>query len=117
MATVITDIIQKAYNAFNERDIDKALSTMHPEIEWPKAFEGGYVSGHVKIRDYWQRQWAEINPSVNPISINERQNGKVEVEVQQLVKDLAGNVIFDGVVKHMYTLQDGLLRRMEIETV
>lgn len=30
-------IIKKAYSAFNERDIDKALSTMQPNVQWSKA--------------------------------------------------------------------------------
>ena len=90
---------------------------MHPDIQWPKAFEGGYVSGHNEIREYWTRQWTEINPNVEPIEINERQNGNLEVEVLQKVKDLQGNSLFDGTVKHIYTLQDGLLRKMDIELV
>ncbi|RYF88031.1 MAG: ketosteroid isomerase [Chitinophagaceae bacterium] len=109
-------LIEKAYTAFNARDIDTALSTMHPAVQWPKAFEGGYVSGHDEIREYWTRQWTEINPKVDPLQINERSDGRLEVIVQQLVKDLQGNTIFDGIVKHIYTLQDGLLRRMDIET-
>jgi hypothetical protein len=111
------DLIKKAYTAFNARDIDTALSAMHPDIQWPKAFEGGYVSGHDEIRKYWTRQWTEINPIVEPVGFNETQNGTLEITVHQLVKDLQGNVIFDGMVKHIYTLQDGLLRRMDIETV
>ncbi len=117
MTTELKDLIKKAYAAFNERNIDKALSTMHPDIQWPKAFEGGYVSGHNEIREYWTRQWTEINPNVEPIEINERQNGNLEVEVLQKVKDLQGNSLFDGTVKHIYTLQDGLLRKMDIELV
>lgn len=117
MTTELKDLIKKAYGAFNERDIDKALSTMHPDIQWPKAFEGGYVSGHNEIREYWTRQWTEINPSVEPIEIKERQNGNLEVEVLQKVKDLQGNSLFDGTVKHIYTLQDNLLRKMDIELV
>src|SRR6478736_5001445 len=110
MTTELKDLIEKAYTAFNERDIDKALSTMHPDIQWPKAFEGGYVSGHNEIREYWTRQWTEINPNVEPIEINERLNGNLEVKVLQKVKDLQGNSLFDGTVKHIYTLQDNLLR-------
>ena len=117
MTTELKDLIKKAYTAFNERDIDKALSTMHPDIQWPKAFEGGYVSGHNEIRDYWTRQWTEINPNVEPIEINERQNGNLEVKVLQKVKDLQGNSLFDGTVKHIYTLKDNLLRKMDIELV
>ncbi len=117
MTTELKELIKKAYSGFNERNIDKALSTMHVEVQWPKAFEGGYVSGHDAIRQYWTRQWTEINPSVEPIEFNERQNGNLEIEVHQKVKDLKGNIIFDGTVKHIYTLQDNLLRKMDIEIV
>jgi hypothetical protein len=117
MATQFEDLIKKAYSAFNERDIDKALKVMHRHVQWPKAFEGGYISGHNEIRAYWTRQWREINPNVEPIGINERENGLFEVEVHQKVKDLEGNSLFDGTVKHIYTLQDGLLRKMDIELI
>ena len=117
MTTEPTILIEIAYSAFNKRDIDKALSTFHPDVQWPKAFEGGYVSGHDEIRDYWTRQWAEINPNVEPTRITEKQNGSLEVDVHQRVKDLDGNVLFDGPTKHIFTLQDGLLRRMDIELV
>jgi hypothetical protein len=109
------DLVEKAYAAFNARDIDTALSTMHPDVQWPKAFQGGYVSGHNEIREYWTRQWTEINPNVLPIGFNERQDRSLEISVHQKVKDLQGKVIFDGIVKHIYTLKDGLLRRMDIE--
>jgi hypothetical protein len=115
MASQYGHLIKKAYAAFNTRDIDTTLSTMHPDVQWPKAFEGGYVSGHHEIREYWTRQWTEINPTVEPAGINERENGTLEITVHQKVKDLQGNTIFDGMVKHIYTLQDGLLRRMDIE--
>lgn len=109
-------LIRKAYPAFNSRDIDTALSTFHPEVQWPKAFEGGYVNGHDEVRTYWTRQWTEINPTVEPIDFNERPNGTFEVTVHQLVRNLEGKLLFDGNVKHIYTLDDRLLRRMDIET-
>jgi hypothetical protein len=115
MATQYEDLIKKAYAAFNARDIDTALSTMHPEVQWPKAFEGGYVNGHREIREYWTRQWTEINPIVQPVGFVERQDGILEITVHQKIKDLQDNIIFDGTVKHIYLLQDGLLRRMDIE--
>ena len=117
MEKQIQDLVKKAYTAFNARDIDMAFSTMHPDVQWPKAFEGGYVSGHNEIREYWTRQWTEINPNVEPVGFNERQNGTLEITVHQIVKDLQGNLMFDGTVKHIYTLKDGLLRRMDIELV
>ena len=113
----IQDLIKTAYAAFNARDIDTAVSTFHPEVQWPKAFEGGYVAGHDDIRKYWTRQWTEINPHVEPTAIVERPDGTAEVTVHQVVQDLQGSPIFDGTVRHIYTIQDGLLRRMDIELV
>lgn len=115
MAVSYKDLINKAYTAFNTRDIDTALSTMHPDVQWPKAFEGGYVTGQEEIRAYWTQQWTEINPNVEPVDIKERPDGTLEITVHQTVKDMDGNMAFDGTVKHIYTLQDGLLRRMDIE--
>ena len=115
MATPFKDLIRKAYAAFNDRDIDKALSTMQLNVQWSKAWEGGYISGHDEIKEYWTRQWKEINPNVEPVGFIERQNGSLEVEVHQKVKDLQGNSMFDGKVKHIYTFDDGLIKTMDIE--
>lgn len=109
------DLIHKAYSAFNERDIDKALSTMQPDVQWSKAWEGGYISGHNEIREYWTRQWKEIDPKVEPIGFIARQGGKLEVNVHQQVSDLNGKAMFDGTVKHVYGFENGLIRTMDIE--
>jgi hypothetical protein len=109
------NLISKAYAAFNARDIDAALSTFHPNVEWPKAFEGGYVNGHDEIRKYWTRQWAEINPIVTPIEITKMEDDKVVVKIHQIVKDLDGHILFNGIVKHIYTIENSLLRKMDIE--
>lgn|SRR5690606_10735401 len=111
----LQNLIKKAYSAFNSRNIDTALSTFHSDVQWPKAFEGGYVNGHDEIRKYWTRQWSEINPHVEPVGFEEIDDTKIEVTVHQIVKDLEGNLIFDGEVKHIYTVQNGLLRKMDID--
>ncbi|MHA3787388.1 nuclear transport factor 2 family protein [Flavobacterium hauense] len=111
------DVIHKAYTAFNDRNIDNALSTMQPDVQWSKAWEGGYISGHNEIKEYWTRQWTEINPKVEPVGFAERDNGSLEVKVHQNVKDLQGNLMFDGTVKHIYTFEDGLIKTMDIELV
>lgn len=115
MASRYWPLIEKAYLGFNNRDIDLVFTTMNPDVHWPKAFEGGYVTGYDEVRKYWTRQWSEINPHVEPRSITERPDGKYEVAVAQLVKDLDGNVLFDGIVKHVYTFKDNLIAGMEVE--
>jgi hypothetical protein len=117
MKNPFEEVIQKAYAAFNERNIDNALSNMQPDVQWSKAWEGGYISGHDEIREYWTRQWAEINPKVEPVGFEERSNGSLEVKVHQRVKDLEGRLLFDGTVKHVYRFQNGLIQTMDIELV
>ncbi len=108
-------ILTYAYDSFNERDIDAVLSLMKEDVHWPNGWEGGYVEGHNAVRDYWTRQWKEINPNVKPVSFREKENGEIEVEVHQVAKDMKGNVLFDGIVKHIYTIKDGLIESMRIE--
>ena len=87
------------------------------DVQWPKAWEGGYIIGHEEVKNYWTRQWAEINPTVIPTSFFERENGILEVSVHQNVKDLKGNLIFDGTVLHIYNFLDGLIEKMDIELI
>lgn len=109
------DLIRRAYAAFNARDINAALTLMHPQVNWPNGWEGGYVNGHEEVRNYWTRQWKEINPSVEPVALEEKQDGKISVNVHQIIQDLQGNTLSDGLVTHIYTIEDGLIKSMKIE--
>jgi hypothetical protein len=91
-------VIERAYSAFNKRDIDGALALMTQDVNWPKASEGGKVVGKEEIRAYWARQWAEFDPHVEPLAIAEEDGGKICVRVRQLVKSLQGDVLSDSVV-------------------
>ena len=108
-------LIHKAYAAFNARDIPAVLGTLHPQVRWSKAWEGDYATGHDEVQDYWLRQWQELDPHVEPRSLRERADGRLEVTVHQVVRDRQGQLLFDGAVKHIYTLREGLLAQMDIE--
>ena len=52
--------VRRAYEAFNRRDIDALLATLHPEMEWhPLLGElgGGVYRGHEGVR----RLFSEVN--------------------------------------------------------
>jgi hypothetical protein len=42
-------------------------------------------------------------------------NGDVAVRVRQLIRNLQGGLISDGEVRHVYRIEDGLIRTMRIE--
>lgn len=107
-------LIGKAYAAFNQRDIDGALVLMTENVSWPKASEGGRVVGKEEIRAYWSRQWSEFDPRVEPLEIIDNAQGNIEVRVHQLVKSLQGNVLSDSEVRHVYTIANGLIERMDL---
>ncbi|HET7550932.1 MAG TPA: nuclear transport factor 2 family protein [Gemmatimonadaceae bacterium] len=106
-------LLEHAYAAFNARDIDAALSAMHPDVDWANGMEGGRVLGHAAVRDYWTRQWQMIDPHVEPVGFSD-DAGRIVVDVHQVVRDLSGAVIADLMVQHVYTMDGGLVRRMEI---
>ena len=113
----IEELITKTYAAFNARDINAVLAVMHPDVDWPNGWEGGRVLGHDEVRKYWTRQWKAINPTVTPERFVKGEDGHIAVLVHQVVRDLEGNVISDGMVEHVYQLEDGLIKSMEIREV
>lgn len=108
------EVLAKAYAAFNARNIDEALTTMHTDVAWPNGWEGGWVHGHAGVRDYWIRQWAVINPVVEPLRFTTQEDGRIVVDVRQVVHDLDGAILSERLVQHIYHLEAGRIRRMEI---
>jgi hypothetical protein len=109
------DVLRRTYRAFNARDVDTVLAVMHPDVDWPNAFEGGRVRGRELVRAYWARQFDQINPEVTPVAFAARDDGRVAVKVHQVVRSLDGEVISEGPVVHVYLFVDGLVQRMDVE--
>jgi hypothetical protein len=109
------ELISKAYSAFNQRDVDASLMLMSENVSWPKASEGGRVVGKQEIRDYWTRQWAAFDPRVDILEVVERERGKTDVKVHQVVKNLKGDVLSDTELWHVYTIANGLIECMDIK--
>lgn len=107
-------MLRTAYAAFNARDVDAALAVMGSDVAWPRAFKGGFVRGHAAVRAYWTEQWAEIDPHVEPVAVRREEDGRLLVDVHQVVRDRAGVVLADVRVGHRFTVAGGLIRAMEV---
>jgi ketosteroid isomerase-like protein len=110
-----TEILTQMYAAFNARDVDAVLALMHPEVKWPNGWEGGWVHGHSGVRDYWRRQWQHIDPHVEPQKIYILEDGRVAVDVHQVVRNPEGDLLVDTMVQHIYSMSEGLVTTMEIK--
>jgi ketosteroid isomerase-like protein len=108
------ELLKRVYDLFDSRDIESVLAAMHPDVIWANGMEGGHVHGRDEVRSYWKRQWAMIDPRVEPIEISPNGEGEVVVKVHQVVRDLKGNLLADKVVMHVFQIQNGLVQRFDI---
>jgi ketosteroid isomerase-like protein len=108
-------VLRSAYRAFNARDVGAAIELMHPDVDWPNAWQGGRVVGRAAVRDYWNRQFAAISSKVEPEGFTEEADGSITVEVRQVVHDArTGALISDSHIRHRYRFVDGLVVRMDV---
>jgi nuclear transport factor 2 (NTF2) superfamily protein len=108
------ETLQSVYEAFNARDIDRVLGAMHPDVDWPNGWEGGRVYGHEAVRDYWTRQWKVLDPIVTPVGFHNDGAGRIVVDVHAVIRDRDGKLLADETIEHVYTMESGLVRSMEI---
>jgi hypothetical protein len=112
--TIETERLAELYRSFNARDIEAVLARLGPEVEWPNGWEGGRLHGTEAVRDYWTRQWAAIDPTVEPLGFTRDDARRTVVRVHQVVRDREGTIRSDSVIEHVYVFDDDLVASMEI---
>src|SRR5437868_1137160 len=110
------ELLKLLYDRFNARDMENVLTAMDEDVIWANGMEGGYVRGREGVRSYWTRQWAMIDPHVEPVEFSQGPEGEVIVEVHQLVRDLNGNSLADRMVGHVFRIKNGLIKRFDIQS-
>lgn len=108
------EFLKHLYESFNVRDMDSALVAMHEDVIWANGMEGGYVYGRDGVRTYWTRQWAIIDPHVEPVRFTKGTAGEVVIEVHTVVRDLNGGLLADKIVGHVFQIEKGLVKRFDI---
>ena len=107
-------VLMDVYRAFNARDIDAVLNHMVPDVDWPNGMTGGREHGRAAVRSYWERQWQEIDPRVEPMQIDFDATGKAHVRVHQLVKSPQGAILQDKKIEHVYEFDGPFISKMTI---
>jgi len=111
------ELLQRIYAAFNRRDIESVLAAMQDTVDWPNGMEGGRVLGKAAVRDYWRRQFEVLDPNVEPKNFTKEADGRIAIDVHQVVHDKSGKLVVDQMIQHEYEIRDGLIQRMEIREV
>jgi ketosteroid isomerase-like protein len=110
------ELLRRVYAAFNRREIETVLAAMQPDVDWPNGMEGGRMLGKSAVRDYWNRQFEVLNPRVDPQGFRTEEDGRIAVEVHQVVHDKSGKLVGDQRIQHVYKIRDGLICSMEIRS-
>jgi ketosteroid isomerase-like protein len=108
------ELLRSVYAAFNRREIEAVVAVMHDDVDWPNGWEGGRVGGKAAVRDYWRRQFEVLDPRVEPQAFGREADGRIGVEVHQVVRDKTGKLLSDQMIRHVYEIRDGLIRSMDI---
>ena len=109
------ELLKRIYERFNARDMETVLAALHEDVIWANGMEGGHVRGREGVRSYWTRQWAMVDPHVEPVAFAEGPEAEVVVEVHQVVRDLKGHLLVDKMVGHIFRVENGLVRRFDIQ--
>lgn len=115
VAPAAAQLLRDCYAAFNSRAVEEALALAHPRVDWPDAVTGGRLFGREQVRAYWLEQFAGFDPYLEPLSMRVEPDGRIGVEVHQVLCELTGRTLDEARVRHLYTLADGLIARLDVE--
>ena len=114
MGEARTETLRRLYAAFNARDVEQVLASLHPEVDWPDMLEGKRLHGRDAVRDYWRRQFETIDSHVRPVGFEE-DGDEITVRVQQRVRDAGtGAVLDEREVRHVHRFEGDLVARMDV---
>ena len=105
--------IRELYNNFNNRNIDAVIENMTQNVQWENGREGGFCIGQEEVRQYWLRQFDQVNSKVYPINIKTEGEHAI-VYVHQVVHDLNNHLLSDNHVEHHFETENGKITRFTI---
>ena len=105
-------LLKDLYAAFNRRDVERVLSALSSDAEWPNMIDRITIQGHAEIRAYWQKQFQIIDSLVEPFSFKE-DNGIV-VQVHQRITIKETGQVSESDVTHTFKFDNGLIVSMAV---
>jgi len=108
-------LLTRLYEAYNRRDFDAFSALLTADINWPDQIQGGRLVGPDAMRAYWASNDKVITVDAAPVSFDAWPDGRIAVDVNQIVRNLNGQVWSDTCVRHIFTLRDGKVARMDAE--
>jgi len=108
------DLLARAYDAFNARDLTALAATLHDDVEWPDILEGGTLSGRPAVIAYFGRQLDLMIPDARIIRTRAEPPDRLLADIQYAVRGLQGGLWSDTAATLAYDFRDGLIVRMTV---
>jgi ketosteroid isomerase-like protein len=118
MSEETVELARRAFQAFNDRDLDAVLATLHDDVEaFPRlaAVEGGY-RGHDGVRRWWA-QLLDAFPDFHVEILDVRDLGEFMVlALRVLGRGAESDTPVDAAVWHVNQFRDGKVIRWRVYT-
>jgi uncharacterized protein len=112
------DVARRGYEAFNRGDLDGAIETMHPEVEWQTYIVPGPGGGTYHGRDGVRQLWSDAR-SVFGDFRNEPERfldvppDRVVVFVRICGIGKESGAFVEARIAHLFTMRDGMAVRVQ----
>ena len=107
-------LLLRAYAAYNRQDVETLLALVSDTVDWPDD-DGGRLHGTDQVRAYWTQQWARTRTYDEPVALRRQADGRIAVDIIQVVRSLDGSVISRGRFRHLHRPDGDRIARMDIE--
>jgi ketosteroid isomerase-like protein len=108
-------VLERAYHAFNARDLAGIRAILHPEVVWPDTLQSGpaFVGREATMAQF-AHIFATIVPNIELIRVLEETPDSLHVESQYSVESPDGHIWTDTRATLTYHFRDGLLAGLTI---
>jgi ketosteroid isomerase-like protein len=108
-------LLTKLYEAYNRRDFAAFSALLTSDVDWPDQIQGGRLVGHEALATYWAANDKVIKVDSAPVTFTALPDSRIAVDVNQIVRNLTGQVWSDSCVRQIFTLRDDKVARMDVE--
>jgi hypothetical protein len=108
-------LLTKVYDAYNRQDFAAFSAYLTLDVDWPNQLQGGRVVGHDAVAAQWRETARSIQVDLAPVTFSLQPDGRVAVNVNQIVRNLGGQIWSDTCVRHLFTLEGGMIARLDVE--
>ncbi|MBP8822631.1 MAG: nuclear transport factor 2 family protein [Flavobacteriales bacterium] len=107
-------LIRDCYAAFNAGQYERIPAYFAQDVEWPNMLEGTTLRGPSAVVAYWI-QLREVHRHTYDVKhFQLKPSGTVVVSLLRTVHSTGGEMISQGLIRHVFEFRNGLVSKMHV---